>query len=76
MELTFGPQRNGGKHKDIQEQGNEEMPRISTKSVKEMFNNGFSRYHEHHKQKMPGSVNNLESVSRRLVMSQSYFGMS
>lgn len=62
MELTFGPGRNGRKHQDIQEEGEkkekeQEMPRISTMSVKEMFKNRCRRYHEHHKQKMPGSVN-------------------
>lgn len=72
MELTFRPGRNGRKHKDIQEGGGagekeREMPRISTMSVQEMFKNRYSRYHEHHKQKMPGSVNNLLTISRRLV---------
>ena len=46
------------------------MPRISTMSVKEMFKNRCSRYHEHHKQKMPGSVNSLLTISRTLVMRQ------
>lgn len=71
MELTFGPGRNGRKHQDIQEEGEkkrkeQEMPRISTMSVKEMFKNRCRRYHEHHKQKMPS----LLTISRRLVMSQ------
>ena len=75
MELTFGPWRNGRKHEDIQGQGKKRCPESLLSLLKKHSKMDLIDVMNITDKKIPGSVNNLESVSSRLVMSQSYFGI-
>lgn len=81
MELTFCPWSNGRIHEDKLSRGREKrkcpesLLSLLKKYLKMDLVDVINITGKKKKKKLPGSVNNFESRSKRLEMSQSYFEM-